>query len=85
MGKRKEPKEGAPAPDETEAAETKAVKAGSGQVAMRAPAGTAAIGLPLGGDEVLQVRVPKNGVVRVSREIAGRLTQHGFTQVATED
>jgi len=77
MGKRKEPKEGAPAPDE--------VKAGSGQVAMRAPTGTAAIGLPLDGDEVLQVRVPKNGVVRVSREIATRLLQHGFTQVAEAD
>ena len=85
MGKRKEPKEGAPAPDENPAEMTKPVKAGSGQVAMRAPAGTAAIGLPLDGDEVLEVKVPKNGIVRVSQEIAGRLTQHGFTRVAAED
>lgn len=91
MGRKKGPKEEvAPAAGEDQAEETrpektKSVKAGSGEVAMRAPKGTAAIGLPLDGDEVLQVKVPKNGIVRVSLETAGRLQQHGFTRVVEED
>jgi len=54
---------------------------GDDTVALRAPKGTAAIGLPLDNDEVLEIRVPKSGVVHVGRDVASRLMAEGFTAV----
>lgn len=86
MARKKAPKDGeAPAGEEAQPQDEGSTRTGRNQIALRAPKGYAAIGIPLDGDETLQVKVPKNGIVRVSRAIADRLMQEGFTQIKEAD
>lgn len=85
MAKRKKNAAEASAPDPSPSPEpepeTRSVEAGGRRVAMRAPAGTSQVGVPLDEDEVLVVKVPQDGVVRVSSGVAAKLAQHGFKQI----
>jgi len=53
-------------------------------VRMRAPKGTAAVGVPMG-NAVIEVRVPKSGVVDVDPSLTGKLVEAGFEIVNKKD